>query len=163
MGQEGRPTRRWFQRGMRPRMVRGQRYRSAWISGAVRPARDAGAALVLTGVSAAAMAPLLEEVSSQVPPGVHAAVLVDDAGWHTAGEPRVPGDLTLVHLPPCSPELSAIEKVWRYLRDRHLSGRLSRDAAAIVDACCDAWIRLVAETGRIRSLTDFAWARWGNA
>jgi transposase len=102
---------------------------------------------------------LLEEVSAPVPPGVHAAVLVDHAGWHTADDLRVPANLTLVHLPPYSPELNAIEKVWQYLRDRYLSGRLFTDTAAIIDAGCDAWRRLVEETGRIRSLTDFEWAR----
>jgi hypothetical protein len=47
VGQKGRMVRRWFQRGMRPRMVKDQRYRSAYIFGAVCPARDTGAALVV--------------------------------------------------------------------------------------------------------------------
>jgi hypothetical protein len=53
-------VRRWYQRGMRPRMVKDQRYRSAYIFGAVCPARDTGAALVITHVSVAAMNLLLE-------------------------------------------------------------------------------------------------------
>ena len=63
------------------------------------------------------------------------------------------------HLPPYSPELNAIEKVWQYLRDRYLSGRLFSGIEAIVEACCTAWNSLIAETGRIRSLTDFEWAQ----
>jgi hypothetical protein len=90
-------VRRWFQRGMRPRMVKDQRYRSAYIFGAVCPARDTGAALVLTHVSVAAMNLLLEEVASQVPAGTHAAMLIDNAGWHTANDLRVPSNITLVH------------------------------------------------------------------
>lgn len=152
-------VRRWFQRGMRPRMVKDQRYRSAHIFGAVCPERDAGAALVPTHASVAAMNLLLEEVASQSPPRTHAAMLIDDAGWHTANELRVPPNITLVHLPPYSPELNAVEKVWQYLRDRYLSGRLFTGTRAVVDACCDAWNSLMAEAGRIRSLTDFAWAR----
>jgi hypothetical protein len=156
VGQKGRMVRRWFQRGMRPRMVKDQRYRSAYIFGAVCPARDTGAALVLTHVSVAAMNLLLEEVASQLPPGTHAAMLIDNAGWHTANDLRVPPNITLVHLPPYSPELNAIEKVWQYLRDRYLSSRLFAGTRAIVDACCAAWNSLIAEAGRIRSLTDFA-------
>lgn len=105
---------------------------------------------------------LLEEVASQLPPGTHAAMLIDNAGWHTANDLRVPLNISLVHLPPYSPELNAIEKVWQYLRDRYLSGRLFSGTRAIVDACCAAWNILIAETGRIRSLTDFAWARQVN-
>ncbi len=40
-------VRRWYQRGMRPRMVKDQRYRSAYIFRAVCPARDTGAALFI--------------------------------------------------------------------------------------------------------------------
>jgi hypothetical protein len=140
-------------------MTRDQRYRSAYIFGAVCPERDAGAALVITEVSTAAMNLLLAEVSSQVPPGVHGMVLIDNAGWHTADELRVPANLSLAYLPPYSPELNAIEKVWQYLRDRYLSGRLFTTTADIIDACCNAWCRLINEVGRIRSLTDFNWAR----
>ena len=148
-----------FQRGMRPRMVKDQRYRSAYILGAVCPARDTGAAIVLTHVSVMAMNLLLEEVAAQLPPGTHAVMLIDNAGWHIANDLRVPPNISLVHLPPYSPELNAIERVWQYLRDRYLSGRLFGGTRAIVDACCEAWNNLMAETGRIRSLTDFEWAR----
>lgn len=152
-------VRRWFQRGRRPRMVKDLRYRSAYIFGAVCPERDAGAALVLPRISVAGMNLLLGEIAAQVPERTHAVVLIDNAGWHIADSVVVPPNLTLAHLPPYSPELNAIEKVWQYLRDRYLSGRLFTSMPVIIDACCDAWNRLVAETGRIKSLADYAWAR----
>lgn len=152
-------VRRWFQRGMRPRMVKDQRYRSAYILGAVCPARDTGAAIVLTHVSVMTMNLLLEEVATLLPAGTQAAMLTDNAGWHIANDLRVPPNISLVHLPPYSPELNAIEKVWQYRRDRYLSGRLFSGTGAIVDACCEAWNRLIAEPGRIQSLTNFEWAR----
>lgn len=152
-------VRRWFERGMRPRMVKDQRYRSAYIFGAVCPARNTSAALVLTHVSVAAINMLLEDVALQLLPGKHAAMLIDNAGWHTANDLRVPPGTTLVHLPPYSPEPNAIEKVWQHLRYRYLSGRLFAGTRAVVGACCVAWNSPIAETNRIRSLTDFAWAR----
>jgi len=109
-------VRRWFGRGTRPRMVKDQRYRSAYILGAVCPTRDTSAAIVLTHVSVAEMNLLLEEVAAQLPAGTHAAMLIDNAGWHIANDLRVPQNISLVHLPPYSPELNAIEKVWT--RDR---------------------------------------------
>ena len=72
---------------------------------------------------------------------------------------RVPPNISLVNLPPYSPELNAIERVWQYLRDRYLSGRLFTGTRAIVDACCEAWNRLLEEAGRIRSLTNLDWIR----
>lgn len=56
--------------------------------------------------------------------------------------------------PPYSPKLNPVERVWLYLRERYLSLRVFTDQAAIVDACCDAWNRMAAEPGRLRSLRD---------
>jgi hypothetical protein len=158
VGQKGRMTRRWFLRDQRPRMVKDLRHQSAYIFGAVCPERDTGVALVLPQVSTTGMNLLLQEIASQVPPRCHAVVLIDNAGWHVTDQIVVPANLTLVPLPPYSPELKAIERVWQYLRDRYLSGCLFTDNAAIIAACCDAWNRLLAEAGRIRSLADRPWA-----
>jgi transposase len=62
-------------------------------------------------------------------------------------------------LPPYSPDLNAIERVWEHLSDRYLSGCVFPTAEAVVEACCWVWNALLAETGRIRSLTDFRRAR----
>ncbi len=140
-------------------MVKDQGYRSAYIFGAVCPERDTGVALVLSRASTEGMNRFLEELSSQVPPRTHALVLIDNAGWHVSDELQVPANLTLVPLPPYSPELNAIERLWQYLRDRYLSGCVFRDAQAVIDACCRVWNALLAERGRIRSLTNYDWAR----
>jgi hypothetical protein len=65
--------------------------------------------------------------------------------------------LTPLFLPPYSPELNAIERVWLYLRERFLSHRLWPTSEDILDACCTAWNALLAETGRIQSLCDLDW------
>jgi DDE superfamily endonuclease len=70
----------------------------------------------------------------------------------------VPANLTLIRLPPYSPELNPVERVWEYLRDRWLSHRvLAGGYEAVRDAACAAWNALLAEPGRLRSLTSFPW------
>jgi putative transposase len=59
-------------------------FQSAWIIGAVCPARDTGVALVMTRVDTAAMNRFLVELSQAVAPGAHGILLMDKAGWHTA-------------------------------------------------------------------------------
>ena len=59
-----------------------------------------------------------------MPTGTHAVLVLDRAGWHVSADLVVPANLTLVHLPPYSPELNPVEKVWHYLRDRQLSHRV---------------------------------------
>ena len=85
-------------------------------------------------------------------------LVLDGAGWHGAKALTVPANVTLVRLPPYSPELNPVERVWLHLRERcFLSLRVFADYRAIVDACCDAWNRLVADPGRLRSLCDQPW------
>jgi len=60
-------------------------------------------------------------------------------------------------LPPYSPELNPIERVWLHLKERFLSHRLLADYDAIADAACNAWNRLCAEVGRITSLCSYPW------
>src|SRR4051812_26080478 len=84
-------------------------------------ARGAGVARALAEVSTGAMTLFLAELARVVPPGTHAVLVLDRAGWHVSGDLIVPANLTLVHLPPYSPELNPVERVWRYLRERWLS------------------------------------------
>ena len=60
-------------------------------------------------------------------------------------------------LPPYSPELNPIERLWLHLRDNRLTHRVFRTTDEIIDGCCDAWNWLLAETGRIRSLCSYPW------
>ena len=105
----------------------------------------------------------LAEFAAGLPEGVHAVLVLDRAGWHGAKALRVPPNVTLVPLPPYSPELNPVERVWLYLRERFLSLRVFADYRAVVDACCAAWNRLVAEPGRLRSLCDQPWIRSGTS
>ena len=158
VGQKGGVTHVWYQKGVRPRGVRQQGFSSAHLFGAVCPERGEGVALVLPEVSTAAMGVFLAKLSRAVPAGTHAVLVLDRAGWHVSESLNVPPNLTLIHPPPYSPELNPVERVWEYLRDRWLSHRvLAGGYEAVVDAACAAWNALLAEPGRLRSLTSFPW------
>ena len=90
----------------------------------------------------------------------HAVLVLDGAGWHgLAALGEVPRNLTLLPLPPYSPELNPVENVWEYLRQNQLSLRVWPDYAAIVATCCEAWNALIAAPERIASITRREWAR----
>ena len=59
----------------------------------------------------------LEEIASQVTPGAHAVIILDQAGWHTTAKLDIPANLTLLPLPLRSPELNPVENIWQYFRD----------------------------------------------
>jgi DDE superfamily endonuclease len=161
VGQKGTLTRVWAARGSRPRVPRGLGFESTYLFGAVCPGRGAAAGLVLPVATAEAMALHLAEISARVAPGAHAVVVLDGAGYHAAKAlaGRVPANLSLLPLPPYSPEPNPMELVWRDLRRRDLANRVFDDLGHVVDACCQAWNKLVADTSRLVSLTDVAWAQ----
>ena len=159
MGQQGTLTRIWARRGSRPRAPRDRRSSWAYLFGAVCPARAIGAALVLPYANAQAMSLHLAEISRHVRPGAHAVLVLDGAGWHGAASLAIPANITLLPLPPYSPELNPVENVWQYLRQNQLSLRVWDDYAAIVDTCCQAWNALTAMPDRLASLTRREWAK----
>lgn len=144
---------RWFIRGQRPPGLCDQRYTWAHLFAAVRPATGQSFALVLPELSTEAMQLFLDMFAAKLAPDEHAALVADQAGWHIAEALRLPDNVTLIYLPPYSPELNPVERLWLYLRERHLSHRLLNGYDAIVDALCHAWKQL--NPDRLRSLTQY--------
>src|ERR1700676_5144451 len=71
--------------------------------------------------------------------------------------------LTMVLLPPACPELNARENIWQYLRQTYLSNRVFKSYTDILDACQEAWQKLLDETGRIASIATRDWAIIGQS
>ncbi len=87
----------------------------------------------------------------------HRVVLVfDGAGWHTASEMHVPDGIDLVVLPPASPELQPVERVWPLVNEP-VANRTFADLdelEAVLVARCQ---RLRAAKHRIQAATRFRW------
>ena len=159
VGQKGWIPYLWAPIGSRPAAVRDNRHDSVYLFGAICPAREVGAAIIMPAANAEAMNQHLKEISAQVQPDAHAALICDGAGWHQRGKKlMVPANITLISLPPYSPELNSMENVWHYLRANKLSLLVWRNYEAIVAACKDAWNFLISDPNRIRSIGTRAWA-----
>ena len=91
-------------------------------------------------------------------PGAHAVLVLDDAGWHGAGDLVVPDNISLLTLPPYAPELNPIENVWHYLRGNKLAITVFDTYDAIVDKCCEAWSFFATDPATIASITSRRWA-----
>jgi hypothetical protein len=158
IGQKNKITRRWARRGTRPAAASDQRTASTYIFGAICPALGVGAALVLPRCNTAAMNLHLAEIASAVAPGAHAVLLLDQAGWHLSHRLVIPPNITLVPLPAKCPELNPVENIWQFMRDNWLSNRVFLSYTNILDHCCHAWNRLVAQPWTIISIGLRDWA-----
>ena len=159
MGQKGTLEYVWAPIGSRPAAIRDNRHDSAYLFGALCPARATGAAIIMPAANTAAMNEHLKEISTQVSPGAHAVPVCDRAGWHQRGKRlRVPQNITLLPLPSYTPELNPMENAWDYLRGNKLSMKVWDTYEAIVTACRDAWHFLIGDPKRIMSLAHRNWA-----
>ena len=127
--------------------------------GAICPGEGKGAGLVMPFCDTEAMQAHLVEISAMVAQHAHAVLILDKAGWHLSGALVVPDNITLLPLPPRSPELNPVENnIWQFMRDNWLSNRIFKDYEDIVAHCCAAWNKLVDQPWKIMSIGLRDWA-----
>ncbi len=98
------------------------------------------------------------EISKAVDPGAHGVVIVDQAGWHMSARLTIPDNITLLPLPPRSPELNPVENIWQFMRGNWLSNRIFQSYEDIVALCCEAWNKLIERPWKIISIGMREWA-----
>ncbi len=105
-------------------MVRQTEYEWIYVFGAVNPANGKSSALLAPTVNTDYMNHHLRFISEQAGRDVHVVLVLDRAGWHIAKALEVPANITLLHLPPYSPELNPVERLWAYIKSHYLSNRI---------------------------------------
>src|SRR3981189_625764 len=142
IGQKNSLTRVWGQTGSRPAAPKDLGFASAYVFGAVCPLEGKAAALIMPICKTAAMNHHPCEISSQVAADAHAGVILDGASWHKSHGLVTPSNITLLALPPYSPELNPVERVWHYLRSHWLANSAIHKLEDIIDASEGAWNRV---------------------
>jgi len=144
-GQQGTTTRMWARTGTRPTAVKQTRYEWVYMYAAVEPATGASVALQAPHVNTGTMTVFMKMLGDALGPHDHAVLIMDQAGWHKARALVVPANITILYLPPYSPELNPVERLWAYLRSHYLSNRAYDDYQHLLDAGADAWQQLTPE------------------
>ena len=157
VGQQGTTTRMWAEKGSRPRAIKQLQFTNTYIFGAVCAAQNQHSAVIVPYSNTAAMQEHLNAIAKVVSKGRHAVIVLDRASWHTTKKLNVPENLSLLPLPPYSPELNPVEQIWQLLRDRFLANRCFDGYEDIVDACVHAWNSFTQLPGKIEKLCSRAW------
>jgi transposase len=142
-GTQGTITRVWAPKGSRPRAVRQNGREWLYVMMAVCAATGETSALIMPKLNTAVVNLFLEQFSRELAAGVHAVLIWDGAGFHTGLDLVVPDNVSLIRLPPYSPELNPVENLWHYLRSHHWSNReyegykgLEEEAVRSLNAVC---------------------------
>lgn len=138
-GQQGTTTNVWAKKGSRPTAVRQTEYEYLWVLGAVCPETGHAEGLLSPQLNTKIVNEFLNQFAKTLPADEHAVMLWDGAGFHVAKALCVPENMTLIALPPYSPELNPIENLWHYLKSHFWSNRAYDDYEALEQAAVDAW------------------------
>lgn len=129
---EGRPVRLFFEdearvglhlpryrrltaRGVGPKQPFEPLYEYYWLYGAVEPATGEGHFWEMPALDAECFSLFLAKLSEAYPASLNVVVL-DNAPAHVAATVRVPANVVLLPLPPYSPELNPVERLWLAVR-----------------------------------------------
>lgn len=152
----GKPRRCWAPKGTRP--IVGARLERKYIYAfaAVSPHDGVMDSLVLPWVSAETMSMFLGEVAQR-----HAdefvVMVMDQAGWHIAGDLTVPQNMRVVLLPPYSPELNPAEHIWETLREDQFANTVFANLDTVEGALTTGLRNLEDDPARTQKLAGFRW------
>ena len=138
-GQQGTITRVWAPTGSRPRAVRQTQYDYLWILGAVCPETGQAEGLLSPRLNTDVINIFLRQFSDALAENEHAVIVWDGAGFHRAAHLVIPANISLIELPPYSPELNPMENVWHYLKSHYWSNRAYEHYDHLLDAAQLAW------------------------
>jgi len=101
-------------------------YENFYVYSAVCPATGEDVSLFLPWVNTDMMNIFLENLKVSL--ADRSCILVlDQAGWHISKDLQVPPNIKLVFLPPYSPELNPVERLWQWLKRHSLRNRYYRN------------------------------------
>ena len=157
-GQQGMLSRVWARKGTRPRIPRDRHFGYCYLFSAACPQRKRAVGHVCSRANTDEMNRNLGDISAAVELGSHAVVVLDGAGWHKSKDLDIPSNLSLLHLPPYSPELNPMENVFEYLKFNHLANRVFRLIEDVFIGVKMAWLEFEDAPDLIKSITSRKWA-----
>lgn len=116
-------------------------YKNFYLFSAINPKTGEEFTLQLPTVDTDMMSLYLANMREEYP-GKHILLVLDGAGWHRAKALVVPEGIELFFLPPYSPELNPVERLWQWLRRHVCRNRLFASLSELDDAIVQAWYRI---------------------
>ena len=104
----------------------------------------------------------LQQISHITEKGRHAVVIMDGASWHADDIANNIDNVSIIKLPPYSPELNPIEQVWSWIRQHCLANQSFKDYDDIVSKVCDAWNHFLTSSERVTNMCTRDWIAMTN-
>jgi transposase len=150
------PRRCWAPFPFRPLVHAAVVQEFTYAYAAVSPHDGVLDSLILPGVGTDMMNLFVTEVATRHP-NEFLIMIMDGAGWHTAKDLSIPENMSILHLPPYSPELNPVEHLWDEIREKDFSNEVFATITALEVHLMQALARMEGNHQRIRSITGWDW------
>lgn len=154
VGIEGdpRPCKSWFLKGTKLRVKNDELHVRQSVIGAVNHASGEFFSLVVPYTNTEVFQTFLDEFSLDFNTLENPVYLVlDNASWHHTKKLNWYGILP-IYLPPYSPELNPIERLWKVLKDRYFRNWYSRDEDVLTDRICEGLLSFYKNQDEVASI-----------
>jgi len=144
----------WAPLHTRPAVVAQAVRQYTYLYGAISPKDGLGAYLILPDMDAFCMQMFLEAVASKFK-GEYIAMIIDGAPNHRAKNLKVPPNMTLIFLPPYSPELNPKENIWDEIREKIFKNYALKSMRKVEQKLCEAVLYIDQNPEVVRSIAGF--------
>lgn len=148
--------RRWTAKGVRPSGEQIIGYEFGYLSAALNPRTGELFALLLPDMRVESFQAFLDEFIAFLGERTSAHLITDGAAAHCGRRLKVNERLSIEHLPPYSPELNPVERLFKELRCE-LKNRVFESFEAVEEAVIKAVKPFLKDGSRVRKLTFYGW------
>jgi transposase len=111
-------------------------YKNFYLYSGVDTKDGSSFSLIMPSVNTEAMNVFLAELSQEYSSD-KLALIMDGAGWHKSSDLKVPENIKIFFLPPYSPELNPVERLWLYIKQRILSNKIYQTIDDLENTLCE--------------------------
>jgi len=148
--------RRWTACGVRPSGEQIIGYEYGYLSVALNPRTGELFALLLPDMTVESFQAFVDEFCRFVGKKNFVRLITDGAAAHRSTRLKMDKKLTIEHLPPYSPELNPVERLFKELR-RELKNWVFESLKAVEEAVIKAIEPFLKDGSRVKKLTFYGW------
>jgi transposase len=126
----------WFPTGSRSRIKIKLGFKNFYIYAAVEPSSGEVFSLMLPKVNTELMNLFLEKMAERYQ-GEKIALVMDGAGWHKSKKLITPKNIAILHLPPYSPELNPVERLWLHIKSNTIRNKIYDSLDELENVICN--------------------------
>lgn len=152
------PKRCWVPAPYRPKVMLALVREYKYIYGAVCPKTGHLDYMDATDMKTNTMSMFLRQVSKSHP-NKFIVMVVDGASSHKSKDLVIPSNVSLVVLPPYSPELNPTERIWNILRRDYFSNRYFPTLIEAMEQAKSGLAKIKINRAALRKLTCWPWIK----